>query len=186
MNLNKVILIGRVSSDIRYSKTNSGISFARTRIAISRNYSSDNEVTDFIPVIAWRSTADFLNGYAPKGTLVAIEGVLVTSTYESNGQTNYSIEVRIDNLHLLESRSVRNQRQTNDFSVVQPNFKKNDLGNGNNFAKSNKAFEQKFNLERSEKNQNNNTNKTSETQSAKVEDQPFNNINFNFDDDFED
>ncbi|MBT1343494.1 single-stranded DNA-binding protein [Mycoplasma bovis] len=185
MNLNKVILIGRVSSDVRYSKTNSGISFARTRIAISRSYTSDNEVTDFIPVIAWRSTADFLNGYAPKGTLVAIEGTLVTSTYESNGQTNYSVEVRIDNLHLLESRSVRNQRQTNEFSVVQPNFKKTDSNTTNSFAKSNKAFANNFNLENTEKNNNIQQKASVEKEVSKPEEQPFNNINFNFDDDFD-
>nr|WP_307910927.1 single-stranded DNA-binding protein [Mycoplasmopsis bovis] len=157
----------------------------RTRIAISRSYTSDNEVTDFIPVIAWRSTADFLNGYAPKGTLVAIEGTLVTSTYESNGQTNYSVEVRIDNLHLLESRSVRNQRQTNEFSVVQPNFKKTDSNTTNSFAKSNKAFGNNFNLESTEKNNNIQQKASVEKEVSKPEEQPFNNINFNFDDDFE-
>lgn len=85
MNLNKVILIGRVLFDIRYSKINSGILFVRIRIVISRNYLSDNEVIDFIFVIVWRSIVDFLNGYAFKGILVVIEGVLVILIYELNG-----------------------------------------------------------------------------------------------------
>lgn len=85
MNLNKVILIGRVLLDIRYSKINSGILFVRIRIVISRNYLSDNEVIDFILVIVWRSIVDFLNGYVFKGILVVIEGVLVILIYELNG-----------------------------------------------------------------------------------------------------
>ncbi|WP_029513194.1 single-stranded DNA-binding protein [Mycoplasmopsis primatum] len=168
MNLNKVILIGRISSDVRFNKTQSGVSIARTRLAVNRNYNNDNDTTDFIPLIAWRNVADFLNQYAPKGSLVAIEGVIVTSNFESNGQNNFVVEVRVDNLHLLEPRHVREQRQTGEFTVSQSNF--NGFQNKNKTKTTNGA-EPKFN---------------GKSAAANPEvDNAFDNINFNLDDDFE-
>ncbi|MBZ4203694.1 single-stranded DNA-binding protein [Mycoplasma tauri] len=138
MNLNKVIIIGRIASDVKYSKTNNGTSVARTRIAVSRNYNNDSEATDFIPVVAWRNTADFLNNYAPKGSLVAIEGGITTSTFTNNGQNVFVVEVRVDNLHLLEPRSIREQRQASDYSVEKQNFsfqnKSNDASKFSGFT----------------------------------------------------
>lgn len=51
MNLNKIILINKISSNIKYNKTNNKISFTKTKITINKNYSNNNKITNFIPVI---------------------------------------------------------------------------------------------------------------------------------------
>lgn len=143
MNLNRVILIGRIAGDINYTKTNSGVSLSRTRVAINRNTSSENAFTDFIPIVAWRNTADFMKNYVTKGTLVAVEGTLVTSVYEAEGRNNFSMEVRVNNLHLLEPRWVREKREEGSFSTSS-NYgssfnswkgNKNNIDAGKNYEK---------------------------------------------------
>ncbi|WP_338822963.1 single-stranded DNA-binding protein [Mycoplasmopsis felifaucium] len=115
MNYNKAILVGRIANDIRLSKTSSGVSYARARLAIRRNSTIDTEVTDFVPLVAWRQTADLMANYAPKGSLVMIEGAVVTSTREVNGQQITNVEIRVDGFHFLEPRSVREQRHNPNF-----------------------------------------------------------------------
>lgn len=111
--MNKVILIGRLTQDSKANLTASGVQYLRNTVAVNRNTSSNQEITDFVPVVAWRQIAQFIENYAPKGTLVAIEGSLFSNQYTNKeGKRVVTYEVNIDNINLLESRQIREQRQS--------------------------------------------------------------------------
>ncbi|QDY86677.1 single-stranded DNA-binding protein [Mycoplasma anserisalpingitidis] len=123
--MNKVLLIGRVSSDIRIFQTQSGIRYARVRLAINRRGTTD--VTDFIPLVAWRANADFMTSNVFKGTLIAVEGSIYMSSYQRDGVNVTSFEVNVDNINILEPKSVvqsrmnsSNQNANNRFVANMP------------------------------------------------------------------
>ncbi|TNK82524.1 single-stranded DNA-binding protein [Mycoplasmopsis pullorum] len=118
--MNKIILIGRTTSEVRYNHTANGVAYARTTVAVERR-NSNTDATDFIPVVAWRGTADFLNAHVRKGTLISIEGALFSNQYESrDGNIVRSYEVSIENVSILEPKSVVENRQPNPGYVPSP------------------------------------------------------------------
>lgn len=131
MNLNKVILIGRIGSDIRFFQTPQGVSYIRTNIVINRRTTGSKEIADYIPIIAWRTTADFINSYMKKGDLVSVEGTLQSSQYtDKNQQIVRSLDVVVDSINSLETREVRElRRQKNGQSTTQFSY-------GNNYQSS--------------------------------------------------
>lgn len=83
--LNCVTLIGRLVADVELRTTNSGKSVANFRVAVDRSYSKgDNKQTDFITIVAWEGTADFVSKYFSKGSMIAIQGSIQTRQYEDN------------------------------------------------------------------------------------------------------
>ena len=81
--INSVILMGRITAAPECKKTQSGISVVSFSIAVDRSYRSGSErQTDFITVVAWRQTADFICNYFKKGQMIAIEGSIQTRPYE--------------------------------------------------------------------------------------------------------
>lgn len=123
MNLNKVILIGRIASDIVMNESKNGVQFARFSLAITRdNFSNDkNEVTDFISIVAFRNNATFLSKFFNKGDLISVVGSLQSSQYTSkNGDIVSSVNVIIDQIKSLESRA-----------ITQARAEKNNIENNN-------------------------------------------------------
>lgn len=100
--INRVILVGNLTKAPQYFKTNSGISYARFTVAVTKKY-KDNEETSFISCIAWRQTADFLNQYANKGSKVALEGHITTGSYDDvkTGKKIYTTDVTADSVQLI-------------------------------------------------------------------------------------
>lgn len=97
--LNRVILMGRLVADPELKTTQSGISVTSFRIAVERSYAKAGEErqTDFINIVCWRNTAEFVCKYFPKGSLIALEGQLQTRTYQDkDGTTRYMVEVLAD------------------------------------------------------------------------------------------
>ena len=93
--LNNVILMGRLVADPELRTTNSGKSVANFRIAVDRSFSKDgNKETDFITIVVWGSTADFVSKYFSKGDMIALRGEIQTRSYEdSNGNKRTAFEV---------------------------------------------------------------------------------------------
>ncbi|MBW0594446.1 single-stranded DNA-binding protein [Mycoplasmopsis anatis] len=118
--MNKVLLIGRVSSDVRVFQTQSGVRYARVRLAINRRGTTD--ITDFIPLVAWRSNADFMASNVYKGTLIAVEGSIYMSSYQKDGINVSSFEVNIDNINILEPKSVVQSRMNSTNSNSNGRF----------------------------------------------------------------
>lgn len=106
--MNKAILVGRLTADPNYRKTQSGISQCSFSLAVDRPYSGQNgeRQTDFINCVIWRQQADFVHNYINKGSLVALEGSIQTRDYtDQSGQKRYVTEVVVDRIRSLESRA---------------------------------------------------------------------------------
>lgn len=127
--MNKVILIGRVCAAPEAFTTQSGISRSSFRLAVNRPYRNPqgNYDADFLPVIAWRHTADFCNKYLDKGRQVAVEGSIQTRQYDAqDGSKRYVTEIIADSVEGLGSRDdkpdapsappQRNEQQRMDMS----------------------------------------------------------------------
>ena len=70
MNLNKAIIAGRLTADPELKTTPNGISVCSFSVAVDRRYSKEKKQTDFINVVAWRSTAEFITKYFSKGNSI--------------------------------------------------------------------------------------------------------------------
>jgi single-strand DNA-binding protein len=99
--LNRVILIGRLTRDPELKYTPSGTAVATFTLAINRRF--NKEETDFIDVVAWRQSAEFVANYGSKGRLVMTEGRLQVRTYETKeGQKRKVAEVVADDVRFLD------------------------------------------------------------------------------------
>ena len=103
---NLVVLTGRLTADPELKTTPNGISVTSFSIAVSRRYrSGETTETDFINIVAWRQTAEFITRYFKKGTMIGIEGSIQTRRYtDKNGNNRTAFEVVIDNVHFVESK----------------------------------------------------------------------------------
>lgn len=111
--LNKAILMGRLVADPELRQTTNGIAVCSFRIAVDRNYSRDRErQADFIDIVAWRSTAEFVSKYFTKGKMIIVEGSIQSRSYEDkNGNKRTAIEVVADNVLFGETKSAAAQNQ---------------------------------------------------------------------------
>ncbi len=97
--LNCVTLIGRLVADVELKTTTSGKSVATFRIAVDRSYTKPGEQrqADFITIVCWEGTANFVSRYFSKGSMIAIQGRIQTRNYEdSNGNKRTAFEVVAD------------------------------------------------------------------------------------------
>ena len=113
--LNNVVLMGRLTKDPELKQTPQGVSVAQFSLAVDRNYSKGEEKqTDFINIIAWRSTADFVSKYFTKGQFIAVRGRLQTRTWQDqSGQKRYATDVVADEVFFAESRGKTEQTDEN-------------------------------------------------------------------------
>lgn len=110
---NLVVLTGRLTADPELKTTPSGVSVTSFSIAVNRNYKQGEEQkTDFINIVAWRSTAELVCRYFKKGTLIGIEGSIQTRKYQdNNGNNRYVFEVVANNVQFVESKREQNNNQ---------------------------------------------------------------------------
>jgi single-strand DNA-binding protein len=105
--MNKSILMGRLVADpvMRYTATNNK-AVASFTLAVDRRFKSDGQPTaDFIPIICWTSTAEFVNKYFFKGMRVALVGAIQTRTWDDNeGKRHYVTEVIADEVYFADSK----------------------------------------------------------------------------------
>lgn len=104
--LNRVILMGRLTAEPDYRTTQSGATMTRFTLAVERDYSQQGErPTDFIDIIAWRNTADFVSRYFHKGQLVALQGTLQVRSYtDRDGNKRRAWEVVADQVYFAEPK----------------------------------------------------------------------------------
>ena len=105
--MNKVILIGNLTRDPEAFTTQSGVSRSTFTVAVQRRFANAQGVreADFIPVVAWRQSADFVNRYLTKGSKVAVEGSIQVRSYDAqDGSKRYVTEIIADNIEALGSR----------------------------------------------------------------------------------
>lgn len=105
--LNSVCLMGRIATDLELRATLSGVSVCNFRLAVDRTYQpkGQDRQTDFINIVSWRSTAEFVSRYFHKGQLVAVQGSIQTSQYtDRDGNKRTSFEVLADNVFFAEPK----------------------------------------------------------------------------------
>ena len=105
--LNKIVLMGRLTRDPELRRTQSGTAVASFTLAVDRDYKpQDGErETDFIDIVAWRGTAEFVSKYFSKGRMAVVEGRLqVRDWKDKDGAKRRSTEVIADNVYFGDSK----------------------------------------------------------------------------------
>ncbi|MGN0517857.1 MAG: single-stranded DNA-binding protein [Acutalibacteraceae bacterium] len=137
--LNSVTLMGRLTADPELKHTTSDIALVRFSLAVDRDYnkSGTERQTDFINIVAWRSTAEFVSKYFRKGQLVAVKGSIQTGSYtDNNGNKRYTFDVVADNVYFAEGKrdnsgtpsTYDNQSRTNDSTAAYSSGSASDFG----------------------------------------------------------
>ena len=108
--LNKVILIGRTTKEVELRRTSSGTAVSTFTLAVDNRFvlKDGKPSTDFISCVAWANTAETMEKYVRKGSLIAIEGRIQTRNYDNkDGNRVYITEVVVENMRMLESKGDR-------------------------------------------------------------------------------
>lgn len=103
---NSVILSGRLTQDPELKTTTTGKSVTSFSVAVDRAYKADGEkITDFLNIVAWGSTAEFVTRYFRKENLIGIEGSVETRKYQDkNGDNRTAFEIVAKEAHFLERK----------------------------------------------------------------------------------
>lgn len=130
--LNVAVLMGRLVADPELRHTPNGVSVTSFTIAVDRSYvkSGTERQTDFIDIVAWRNTAEFVCKYFRKGQLAAVQGAIQTRTYtDKDGNKRKAVEIIADNVHFAEPKresgpsgysSARSEGNEAEHGVQQP------------------------------------------------------------------
>ena len=106
--LNKIFLMGRLTRDPELRRTQSGTAVASFSLAVDRDFkdkATGEKATDFIDVVAWRQTAEFVNRYFTKGRMAVVEGRLqIRDWTDKDGGKRRTAEVVADNVYFGDSR----------------------------------------------------------------------------------
>lgn len=111
LNLNKVILCGRLTADPELKQTPNGISCLSFTIAVNRRYQSKSDSqaaqqADFISAVAWRQTAEFISRYFKKGSAICVTGSIQTRSWtDQQGQKRYATDVVVDEAMFVDSKN---------------------------------------------------------------------------------
>ena len=106
--MNSICLLGRLTADPELRNTPNGISVTNFDVAVDRSYTpkGQEKQVDFIPVQAWRQTAEFVCKYFHKGQRIALTGSLQTRSYtDRDGNKRTAYEVVADNVFFAESKN---------------------------------------------------------------------------------
>ena len=105
--LNKIVIMGRLTRDPELRRTQSGTAVTSFSIACDRDFKSQSgeKETDFIDVVAWRNTAEFVSKYFAKGRMAVVEGRLqIRDWTDREGGKRRSAEVIADNVYFGDSK----------------------------------------------------------------------------------
>jgi len=106
--LNNAVIMGRLVADPELRTTGSGISVSSFTVAVDRRFNRQGEErqADFIDIIAWRQTAEFVCKYFRKGSMIAVQGYIQTRMYEDkSGNKRKAVEIVADNVSFCGSKA---------------------------------------------------------------------------------
>ena len=106
--LNCCVIMGRLTADPELRTTANNLSVTTFTVAVDRGYARPGEEkqTDFIPVTAWKTTADFVTKYFRKGSMIAVQGALQTRKYDdNNGNKRTAFEIVASNVSFCGSKA---------------------------------------------------------------------------------
>ena len=105
--LNRIIVMGRMTRDPELRRTNSGTAVASFTVAVDRDFKSQSgeKETDFIDVVAWRNTAEFVSKYFSKGRMAVVEGRLQLRDWtDKDGNKRRTAEIVTDSVYFGDSK----------------------------------------------------------------------------------
>ena len=106
--LNHIVLMGRLTRDPELRRTGSGVAVATFSLAVDRDFGSSatgEKETDFIDIVAWRNTAEFVSKYFTKGRMAVVSGRLqIRNWNDKDGNKRRSAEVVADNVYFGDSK----------------------------------------------------------------------------------
>jgi len=109
--MNQIVIMGRLTRDPELRHTPNGVAVASFSLAVDRGFASKDggeKQTDFIDVVAWRNTAEFVSKYFVKGQMAAVTGRLqIRDWTDKDGNKRRSAEVVADNIYFTESKKSR-------------------------------------------------------------------------------
>ena len=121
--LNHIVLIGRLCADPELRRTNSGTPVTSMRIAVDRDFKnqSGEKETDFIDVVAWRATAEFVAKYFTKGRMAVVEGRLQIRPWtDNNGNKRTTAEVVAENVYFCDTKREDSRSQAEpEYAEIQ-------------------------------------------------------------------
>lgn len=112
--LNHITLMGRLTRDPELRRTNSGIPVASFTLACDRDFGTKGQEkeTDFVDVVAWRNTAEFVSKYFAKGRMAVVSGRLqIRNWTDKDGSKRRSAEILADNVYFGDSKQDGGQKQ---------------------------------------------------------------------------
>ena len=127
--LNKFCAIGRLTKDPDLRRTNTGAAVASFNIAVNRSFKNQQGEyeADFIPCVAWNKTAENIDLYCEKGSLIAIEARMQSRSYDNaQGQKVYVIEAICESVQFLDKKKDQKQQS-------QPQHPQQQQTQANNF-----------------------------------------------------
>ena len=120
--LNKIIIMGRFTRDPELRRTGSGTAVTSFSLACDRDFKSQSgdKETDFIEVVAWKNTAEFVSKYFSKGRMAVVEGRLqIRDWTDKAGNKRTTAEVVAENVYFADSkRSESNDNQKENFNAL--------------------------------------------------------------------
>lgn len=122
--LNSVNLCGRICNDLELKTTTNGTSVITFTIAVDRDFTGSGEKqTDFINIVAWKSTAEFIKNYFSKGKLIIISGYIQTRKYTTQNGDNRSVtEVIARNVYFAGDKAKDAQSANNEPTATANGF----------------------------------------------------------------
>ena len=133
MSLNVVAIMGRLAADPQMRQTQAGKSVCSFRIACDRGRKDANgqNQTDWLDVVAWDKTADFVSHYFPKGSMIAVTGRLQSRNYQDkNGNNRTAIEIVANQVGFCGEK----KQDTKSFSPANENVLNFAQGGNDDFA----------------------------------------------------
>ena len=121
--LNHITLMGRLTRDPELRHTNSNVPVATFSMAVDRDRKNQNgeKETDFVDIVVWRNTAEFVSKYFAKGSMAVVSGRLQMRPWtDKDGNKRVSAEVVAENVYFGESKKSEGfvQQQTENFAVI--------------------------------------------------------------------
>ena len=123
--INCAVIMGRLTADPELKTTNSGLSVTSFTVAVDRPYQKDGKEreADFINVVAWRQTAEFVSRYFHRGSMIAVRGSIQQRNYEDkNGNKRTAFEIVAEEVSFCGSKAETGTgaRQNEQPARVQP------------------------------------------------------------------
>ena len=121
--LNRVIIMGRCTSDPELRRTGNGTAVTSFTLAVDRDFSKEEKKADFINCVAWRQTGEFISKYFAKGRMMVVDGRLEMRDWtDKDGNKRTSAEVVVDSAYFGDSKkesSAASTKETGNTSAAE-------------------------------------------------------------------